>query len=301
MAENTPIQWVDSTVNPTMGCAGCELWNSKRESCYAGLEHGRKGGVNTGFSPRFETITFYSGRMATAASRPDLRGLRRPDKPWLDGWPRLIFVSDMSDALSPKVPFEFLETEIIDTVLGRLGQHHCWLWLTKRPQRMAEFSAWLSSHDRPWPSNLWAGTSLTTKKTTNRVGHLLEVGDEHTVHFLSVEPQWERIDLRPWLPKLDWVIQGGESGGSIAKRFQVEWAHELREHCRSAEVPYFLKQLGFYAFRGDERIDLDDDHGGDWTEWPERLRVREVPEMVGDFNGKGERNYAAQHVVHAHD
>ena len=26
MANKTPIQWCDSTVNPAMGCDGCELW-----------------------------------------------------------------------------------------------------------------------------------------------------------------------------------------------------------------------------------------------------------------------------------
>ena len=29
MARHTKIQWCDSTVNPVMGCAGCELWNTK--------------------------------------------------------------------------------------------------------------------------------------------------------------------------------------------------------------------------------------------------------------------------------
>jgi hypothetical protein len=30
MAKSTPIQWCDSTVNPVMGCEGCELWPSNR-------------------------------------------------------------------------------------------------------------------------------------------------------------------------------------------------------------------------------------------------------------------------------
>ena len=35
------------------------------------------------------------------------------------------------------------------------------------------------------------------------------------VHWLSVEPLLEQLDLRPWLAGLDWVIVGGESGGGI--------------------------------------------------------------------------------------
>ena len=45
MAQNTAIQWCDSTENPTMGCAGCELWSSERQTCYAGVLHQRFGGV----------------------------------------------------------------------------------------------------------------------------------------------------------------------------------------------------------------------------------------------------------------
>ena len=52
-----------------------------------------------------------TGRMAEAAGWSDLSGTRRKDKPWLEGMPRLIFVSDMSDALSNSVPFPYLRDE----------------------------------------------------------------------------------------------------------------------------------------------------------------------------------------------
>jgi protein gp37 len=41
MSKSTAIQWCDSSVNPVMGCAGCELWNGKRKICYAGNLHVR--------------------------------------------------------------------------------------------------------------------------------------------------------------------------------------------------------------------------------------------------------------------
>ena len=44
MAETTGIQWVDGTVNPTMGCDGCELWNTRTKKCYAGKLHQLRGG-----------------------------------------------------------------------------------------------------------------------------------------------------------------------------------------------------------------------------------------------------------------
>src|SRR5262245_44118014 len=174
MSIATKIQWCDSTCNPTMGCEGCELWNPKtgERSCYAGVLHHRYGGVSKGYSPTFEQVTYWPGRMASAAKWRDLTGATRSDKPGLDGLPRLVFVSDMSDALSAVVPFAFLEEEIVRTVTSPDGQRHHWLWLTKRPDRMAEFSGILLAKQVPWPKNLWAGTSITTQATIGRIKHL---------------------------------------------------------------------------------------------------------------------------------
>jgi protein gp37 len=245
MSIATKIQWCDSTCNPTMGCEGCELWNAKTgvKTCYAGMLHVRFGGVTKGYSPTFEELTFWPGRMAEAARWRELTGTARKDKPWLDGLPRLIFVSDMSDALSATVPFDFLEEEVVRTVTSSDGQRHQWLWLTKRPDRMAQFSIMLKAKGVSWPENLWAGTSITTQATTSRIKHLLRVGDESTIRFLSVEPQREVIALGEWLPRLGWIIQGGESGRG-ANPFQLEWAHDLIGQCREAGVACFLKQLG---------------------------------------------------------
>src|SRR6185295_13086529 len=105
MAMKTLIQWCDGTVNPVAGCSGCELWNDLGRSCYAGQLHERFPN-NKGFAPEFTTPKLFPGRMAEAARWPDLAGQQRPEKPWLGRMPRLIFVSDMGDALS--------ETDVID-------------------------------------------------------------------------------------------------------------------------------------------------------------------------------------------
>ncbi len=281
MSSTTKIQWCDSTCNPTMGCEGCELWNPRagERSCYAGLIHLRYGGVAKGYSPTFEELSYWPGRMDEASRWADLAGTARTSKPWLDGLPRLVFISDMSDALSAEVPFDFLEREIIRIVSSPKGSRHQWLWLTKRPDRMARFFTILKEKGLGWPKNLWAGTSITTQATTSRIKNLLRVGDESTVRFLSVEPQREQLALREWLPRLDWVIQGGESGRG-ACRFHLEWALDLRRQCKDAGVAYFLKQLGSTVFSGDERLRFRDGHAGDWSEWPKELRVREMPRRV---------------------
>lgn len=277
MSISTLIQWADCTCNPVMGCTGCELWNRNRRSCYAGVQHEQFGEVRRGFSPDFSQITFWPGRMATAAALPDLSGRRHGEKSWLDGQPRLIFVSDMGDALCSSVPFEYLRQEVITSVTGSRGRRHRWLWLTKRPRRMAKFSAWLAAQGIPWPRNLWAGTTVTTADTTSRINELLDVGTDATIHFLSAEPQLESLDLSPWLPRLDWVIQGGESGIQ-PRKFEIGWAQTMFENCQEAATPFFLKQLGGYVFRGEHRVRLQDRHGGDWTEWPDDVpRLRQLP------------------------
>ena len=201
-----------------------------------------------------------------------------PAKPWLDGLPRLIFISDMSDALSADVPFEYLRTEIVQGVSSPKGKRHCWLWLTKRPDRMADFSTWLAKQGIDWPANLWVGTSITTQATLKRAKQLLDVGDDRTIRFLSIEPQWEAITLGDLLPRLNWVIQGGESGNS-ATPFAIEWADRLCAECQAAGVPYFLKQLGSNVTEQGKRITFENWEGGDWNEWPTRFRLRQLPRV----------------------
>jgi protein gp37 len=304
MGKDTLIHWADSSVNPTAGCSGCELWvPGKGGPCYAGAIHNR-------FSPSkaypgpFEQISLHPGRMAQAARWSDLTGKPRPDKPWLDGMPRIIFVSDMSDALSRDVPFEYLADEIIANVISDHGRRHIWMWLTKLPSRMAEFSSVIGW----WPENLWAGTSVTSKKTLRRVEHLFRV--PAAVRFVSAEPLWEEIDLRdlpsggnafatiqmepgpdgcgvefPCRPGIQLVIVGGQSGPD-ARPFDLAWARKLRDDCKEAGVAYFLKQYGSRPFDSfyrsgvaDQRIHLKDGHGGDWSEWGESMKVREFPRI----------------------
>lgn len=107
-------------------------------------------------------------------------------------------------------------------------------------------------------------------------------------------------DLRGCLPRwqadgcrlsggLDWIVIGGESGPG-ARPFDLAWARSTIEQCREAGVPVFVKQLGAgEGLRGTARYVTDsaraehypirDRKGGDMEEWPEDLRVRELPEV----------------------
>lgn len=92
---------------------------------------------------------------------------------------------------------------------------------------------------------------------------------------------------------VDWIIVGGESGPK-ARPFDLAWARSTVRQCKDAGVACFVKQMGARAFEmfppqmypddvsrwhaqvPRERAFLDA-KGGDPSEWPEDLRVREFP------------------------
>jgi protein gp37 len=185
----------------------------------------------------------------------------------------MIFISDMGDALSASIKNEYLKQEIIETVASDQGRNHLWLWLTKRPARMAEFGQWLLAQGILWPDNLVAMTTVTSPATTNRVEGLRLVPSRFK--GLSCEPVF--AELTPDLTDIDWVIMGGGSD-TLAEPFHVEWALSLRERCRNANAAFFLKQLGRNAWFKGQPLNLVDEHGGDWTEWEANWKTREIPE-----------------------
>ena len=363
MSDRTKIQWCHSTVNPIMGCGGCELFPPPGEilksideaigtvadwpagksralmreladgsfskikipleghsaalsttniwhhrdvflkkvsllagrtarkaaegalassiTCYAAKLHLNKArsivsplrGFNVGYAPAFERVTQFGGRVWKMAKKKDLLHVRDPKKPWLDGLPRLIFVSDMGDAFSRNSDFSFLENEVIEPIRSILGRRHMWLWLTKRPDRMAKFGERIGG----FPRNVCAMTTVTSRDKLPRVDQLRDV--PAAVRGLSLEPLQERIP--PKLLKLkgiSWVIVGGESGRrDFVRPFDISWARELRDLCRQRKAAFFLKQLGRRPISEGEGLKLRDSHGGDWSEWPKDLRVREMP------------------------
>ena len=143
----------------------------------------------------------------------------------------------------------------------------------------------------PFP-NVWLGVSVENQRMADeRIPLLTET--PVAVRFISAEPLLEEIDLSsPILEAdcaacLDWVIVGGESG-PYARPCDLAWVRSIREQCRSASVPCFVKQLGTFPAEAHEvgtakggcylPVLLRDRKGGDPSEWPEDLRgVREFP------------------------
>ena len=225
----TSIEWTDRTWNPTTGCdkvsPGCD-------NCYAMTMAGR---LKLMGSKRYQK----DGDPRT--SGPGFALQVWPDKlnePFSYAKPSMVFVDSMSDLFHPEVPDEFI-IRVFEVM--RDTPQHTYQVLTKRPQRMAK----MAMHHRllgPWPPNVWPGTSVESRKYLYRLNHLRTIGAK--VRMLSAEPLLGPLGPLPMvvLDTLEWVIVGGESGHG-RRPFDPDWAREIRDQCRDARVPFFMKQI----------------------------------------------------------
>ncbi len=132
---------------------------------------------------------------------------------------------------------------------------HYFQILTKRAERLLELSPYL-----PWSPHVWMGVSVESAEYAWRIGHLRQTGAARK--FLSLEPLLGPLHTLD-LAKIDWVIVGGESGPS-ARPMDAAWVRDIRDQCRTARVPFFLKQWGGVRKKRAGRL-LD---GHLWDEMP---------------------------------
>lgn len=289
MSQSTPIEWCDSTVNPTSGCGGCELYNPYRPDeavCYAKWFHERRLARNpklaaTGnYAPTFDEVRMIAGRVQETLKWSDLRGKARPGKPWLDGQPRRIFVGDMSDFCSAEVSDDFIMNEIIAPMIG---SPHLYMLVTKRPARLAKLSRL-----RPLPPNTETIISLTGNfsGTTALRAHQLGTIETWGALRYSAEPlknniNWHNVIHRAG-DKLRGIIFGGESktGPVHPTPCNVQWILEGIAACRKARIEPFVKQLGDAPFTADPNDPFDyttlGKKGNAFHQWPAALQVREI-------------------------
>lgn len=240
MSANTRIEYADSSVNPVMGCGGCELLG-KSPTCYAyHMTNEWAGGK--GWPKNFLKPEMFPDRMATAIGMKDLRGTKRIGKPWLDGKRRHIFLTDMGDQFDQAIPFEFTAS-VVDAMKTKKGERHFYFLFTKRARRMAEFVEWYRKEVGLLPANVIWMVSVTDAKTLVRLDTLLSIPD--ITRGVSLEPLLGPVALLPTLAKaehdLHWCVAGSESGRNY-RACKGDWVRGVRDDCAEAGVPFFLKQ-----------------------------------------------------------
>lgn len=170
--------------------------------------------------------------------------------------------------------------------------HLDWLLLTKRPENIRRmWPVW--DEDAPdglqgkpaTLENVWLIYSASDQATLESgLPHLLACRDLVPVLGLSLEPLVGPVDLSG--VKVDWVIVGGESGPH-ARPCNVDWIWSIVRQCKGSNVPCFVKQLGSrpmclgpcpcHGHPTPMCLHVEHPKGGNPTEWPEDLQIRQFP------------------------
>lgn len=261
----TKIEWAEETWNPVTGCTpigpGCK-------HCYARRMAQRLAG-RYGY-PKDDPfqVTVHENK------------IRQPQQ-WKK--PRAIFVCSMGDLFHPDVP-KWVQDRSLETM--RLTRRHTYMLLTKRPYEMgeyireraswAELRGWMPTLCWPFP-NIWLGvTGETNWLARERGGLLLDI--PAAVHFMSLEPLLEAVDLMPLLRCeycgsrkskcvhctgrnwLDWVIVGEETGPG-ARPAPPDAVRDLLRQTQAVGVPFTFKRWS----NGSRLVE-----GREWNQRPEK-------------------------------
>ena len=233
------IDWTKETWNPLQGCtrasAGCD-------NCYAAkLVATRMADAFPGLAEKKETAdgVIKYNFLGKILLLPDQLGI-----PLQNLLPTEYFVNSMSDLFHKGVPDAFIEA-----VFGVMEKAHWHKFqvLTKRPERMAEFTLKRYAEKAP-PANVWLGTSAEDQENFDeRYPHLVKA--KAAVRWLSCEPLIGPIKFGS-LEDIDWVVVGGESGST--RKMDKAWATSIRDQCEKEGVTFFFKQWGDYNEEGDK-------------------------------------------------
>lgn len=193
--------------------------------------------------------------------------------------PATIFVGDMFDLFHEAIPADLI-VSVFEVMSA--AEQHVFQVLTKRIERADEVLFGEAGHwylgGGDYIQNIWFGTSIESPDYVHRARVLVSMWEG--LRFLSVEPLLADLGAIN-LDGINWLICGGESGPG-ARAFNLSWAESLLKQCKAAEVPFFFKQTGsnpYWSkpFNQPDWPILVSAKGGDMSEWPEHLRVREFP------------------------
>ncbi len=253
MAEQTGIEWCDSTFNPWIGCTRV---SPACEDCYAARSTpARTLGVVWGpGQPRRRTG-------AANWKQPEQWQRQAAEFRAVHGRRRRVFCASLADVFDNEVPDEW-RVDLFKLIAATPDLD--WLLVTKRIGNVARM---LGDHPTvPLLPNIWLGITVCDQAEFDRDFPKLQRVPA-AVRFLSVEPMLGPINAsngsrrsdgvaslgRPALEGLHWVICGGESGPK-ARPMHPDWARSLRDQCAAAGVPFLFKQWGEWREQDDSGL-----------------------------------------------
>lgn len=314
MGDGTKIQWTEATWNPVRGCsrvsAGCEHCYAEGVARrFAGPGQPYEGLVRIGKDGKPKAQWNGTMRFVPEHLADPLRWTR-PRRVFVNSMSDLFHEGLAMDriarvfavmALAERHTFQVL-TKRAERMRAVLSHESFWgsviasaeelCRIHPTPDAPSDFGAWADF-------DVWADLVRENKRLPNvHLGVSVEDQDAANARLISLartpaERRWvsyepalgpvrfdriERLDGGEFnaLPTLHWIVIGGESGHR-ARPFHVQWAWDTIAMCRAWEVPVFVKQLGANVIGPHGPVALRDRKGGDMSEWPDGLRVREWP------------------------
>lgn len=249
MADDTKIEWCDSTFNPWIGCTkvgpGCD-------HCYAEAD----------FDLRKHRAKWGTGNPRSRTSPANWKKPLQWDRQHAEffaahGRRRRVFCASLADVFDNEVPdawrmdlFSLIaQTPTLD-----------WLLLTKRIGNVNAMSTNDGLMFDMLCDRVWLGATVVNQEEADRdIPKLLKIPAH--VRWLSMEPllgpvrfHWDR-----WLPvsgfdqierdqlrTIDWIVAGGESGPK-ARPMYPDWTRSIRDQCAGHGVPFLFKQWGEFS------------------------------------------------------
>ena len=248
----TKISWANYTDNWIGGCSDVSRACVR---CYAKVMSFRLPNL----SPDAARIQKYKGTTVKRDGQPvkwsglvnvsrDDMGSGLPKSKTKKGW---CFVNSMSDTFHVDVPFENVEHYLIEFV--QKYPNIVFIFLTKRPERMEEFTRWFRSRHHLnfdhfgelFCNTIWATTVEDQTQADTRIPHLIKVPGYRAI---SCEPLVGSLNLSHLCvennrSQIHWIIAGGESGHG-AEPSHPSWFLTLNKWAKRYNVPFHFKQWG---------------------------------------------------------
>jgi protein gp37 len=154
-----------------------------------------------------------------------------PDQAASDTRYKNVFTGSMSDIFGRWLPCEWIEA-----VLDRVRKNPQWnfLFLTKFPKRMAEFSI---------PANAWMGTTVDLQaRVANAEAAFAKLTSQSGIRWLSIEPMLEPLKFTR-LDLFNWIVIGGASRSSQTPEFRppLPWIIDLCQQASEAGCAVYMK------------------------------------------------------------